>query len=119
MPIVKIVNSILILIALFMGIKQGWAMLFGKTEMVDMFSRFQLSKTAVMVMGIITIVAALLVLFPQTFLWGNFLTATLILFIISLELLHRDLKSAAIELPFLLMSLVILYLGHPLARDPQ
>jgi hypothetical protein len=117
MPILKVINSILILFALFMGVKQGWAMISLKPDMLEMFSRFHLSKSAIMAMGALTIIAALLVLIPQTFLWGNFLTAALILFIIALDLSQRDLKAAAIEIPFLLVSLVILYLGHPLSRE--
>ena len=65
-------------------------------------------------LGIVTIVGAVLVLIPKTFLYGNFITATGILFIICLHLQHKDLKGVAVELPFFLMSWLILYLGHPL-----
>jgi hypothetical protein len=111
---VKIINAILILFALYMGIKQGWAMLSGKPQMVELFSKWNLEKTAMMVMGIVTISGAVLVLIPKTFLLGNFITASAILFIICLHLHHRDLKSVAIELPFFLMSWLIIYLQHPL-----
>jgi len=111
---IKILNSVLILCAVFMGLKQGFAMLTAKPEMMDMFSKWHFSKTALMVNGAITILSALLILFPKTFVWGNFIMAAEILMIICLHLLDKDLKGVAIELPFLLLNLVIIYLQHPL-----
>lgn len=116
MPI-KIINSALILIAVFMGLKQGYAMFSGKPEMLEMFSKWNFNKTAVMLNGIVTIVGAILILHPKTFLWGNFVMAAGILMIICLQLLHKDLKGAAIELPFILLNLVIIYLQHPLLKS--
>ena len=114
--ILKILNSALILVAVFMGMKQGYAMFSGKPEMLEMFSKWNFSKTAVMINGAVTMIAALLILFPKTFVWGNFLMAAGILMIICLQLLNKDLKGAAIEIPFLLLNLVIIYLQHPLAK---
>jgi len=111
--VLKIINSALILVAVFMGLKQGYAMLSGKPEMVQMFSKWNFSKTAIMINGAVTIIAALLILFPKTFVWGNFLMATGILMIICFQLLNKDLKGAAVEIPFLLLNLVIIYLQHP------
>ena len=114
--ILKILNSALILVAVFMGMKQGYAMLSGKPEMLEMFSKWNFSKNAVMINGAVTMIAALLILFPKTFVWGNFLIAAGILMIICLQLLNKDLKGAAIEIPFLLLNLVIIYLQHPLQK---
>lgn len=115
--IVKIINSVLILVAVFMGIKQGWAMFSGKPEMLEMFGKWNFSKTAIMINGAVTLVAALLILHPKTFVWGNFLMAAGILLIICLHLLDKDLKGVAIELPFFLINLVIIYLQHPFAKN--
>ena len=111
----KVFSALLILVALYMGIKQGWAMLSGKAEMLALFGRWHFGPAGVAVLGVLTIIGAVLVLFPATFLWGNFLTASTILLIIAEHAQDRDLKGIAIELPFLLLSLVILYLHHPLA----
>ncbi|HJY14235.1 MAG TPA: DoxX family protein [Flavobacterium sp.] len=112
--VLKIINSALILVAVFMGFKQGYAMLSGDPKMVEMFSKWNFSKTALMINGAVTIISAILILFPKTFVYGNFLMATGILLIICLHLLDKDLKGVAIELPFLLLNLVIIYLQHPL-----
>ncbi|MND90703.1 hypothetical protein D3C87_511100 [compost metagenome] len=110
----KIINSILILAAVFMGFKQGYAMFSGKPEMMEMFGKWGFTKTGLTVNGLITIVASLLILFPKTFIWGNFLMAAGILLIICFHLLDKDLKGMAIEIPFLLLNLIIIYLQHPL-----
>lgn len=115
--ILKIINAVLILVAIFMGFKQGWAMFSGKPEMLEMFSKWNFSKQAVMINGAVTILAAILILFPKTFVWGNFLMAAGILMIMCLHLLDKDLKGTAIELPFLLLNLVIIYLQHPLKSN--
>jgi len=112
--ILKIINGLLIAGAVFMGLKQGYAMLTGKEEMLAMFGKWHFTKTGVMINGIITVLSALLILFPKTFLWGNYLMAASILLIICFHLLDKDLKGVAIELPFFLLNLIIVYLGHPL-----
>lgn len=115
--ILKIINAVLIIVAVFMGFKHGWAMLTGKPEMLEMFAKWNFSKNAVMINGAVTILAAILILFPKTFVWGNFLMAAGILMIMCLHLLDKDLKGTAIELPFLLLNLVIIYLQHPLKSN--
>jgi hypothetical protein len=115
--IVKIINSVLILIAVFMGAKQGWNMLTAKPEMLEMFGKWDFSKNAVMINGAVTLLAAVLILFPRTFVWGNFLMAAGILMIICLQLLTRNLKGAAVEIPFFLLNLIIIYLQYPLKNQ--
>ncbi|MCH5687945.1 hypothetical protein LWM68_28970 [Niabella sp. W65] len=68
----KIINTALILVAVFMGFKQGYAMFSGKPEMLEMFGKWGFNKSGLMMNGAITIIAALLILFPKTFVWGNF-----------------------------------------------
>lgn len=114
----KIINTILILFAVFMGLKQGWAMLTAKPAMTDMLGRLGLTRPAIITLGCVTILSAALVLIPRTFFYGNFLMAASILFILMLELQHKELKAAAIEVPFLLLSCIILYLRHPLTTTP-
>ncbi|CAM3412401.1 DoxX family protein [Elizabethkingia occulta] len=112
--LIKIINSILILFAVFMGFKQGLAMLTGKPEMLELFGKWGIGKSAVMINGMVTILSAVLILFPKTFIWGNFLMGAGILLIICFQISERDFKGAIIELPFLLLNLLIIYLQHPL-----
>ncbi len=112
--ILKIINGILILAAVFMGIKQGTAMFMGKPEMTAMFGKWGFDKTGLMINGAVTILAAVLILFPKTFIWGNFLMAAGILLIICFHMADKDFKGVMIEIPFLLLNLLIIYLQHPL-----
>ena len=112
--LLKIIQAILMLLAIFMGLKQGWAMVTAKPDMLRMLERLGVANTGVTALGVITIASAVLIPFPRTFLYGNFLMAAGILFIMVLELQHKDLRGFAIEVPFFLLSLVIIYLGHPL-----
>lgn len=112
--ILKIINSILILVAVFMGAKQGTAMMTGKPEMMAMFGKWGFDKTGLMINGAVTILASVMILFPKTFVWGNFLMAAGILLIICFHLLDKDFKGVMIELPFLFLNLLIIYLQHPL-----
>jgi hypothetical protein len=114
---IKIINSLLMLFAVYMGFKQGWAMFTGKPEMLTMFSRWHFNRQCLTILGTITLLSALLILFPQTFIFGNFLMASTILFIICLQLSIKDLKGAVVELPFFLMNLLIIYFQHPLAKQ--
>ncbi|MBC9930566.1 DoxX family protein [Chitinophaga qingshengii] len=112
--VLKIINTVLILFAVYMGCKQGCAMFSGKPDMLEMFGKWGFNRNGVMINGIVTMLAAGLILIPRTFVWGNFLMALGILLIICLHLMDKDLKGVLIELPFLLLNLVIIYLQHPL-----
>jgi len=97
-----------------MGIKQGYAMVTGKQEILDMLGKLGFNKIGVVLLGVITLLSVILILIPKTFIWGNFLMASTILLILCFQLFNGNLKGAAIELPFLLLNLVAIYLKHPL-----
>ena len=113
---IKMVNAVLMLFAAYMGIKHGWAGVSGRPEVLEMFSKWNIGKYGVMVMSSFTLLGVVLMLIPKTFLWGNFLTAAIILLIICFHLYKRDFKGVLIEIPFMLLSLLIIYLRHPLAK---
>jgi len=114
---IKIINSVLILFSVFMGIKHGWGMVTGEPKMLEMFGKWEIGKSGVMVLGIVGVLASIMLLFPKTFFLGNFLTAGVLLLMAALYLNQRDIKGALVELPFMIMPLVILYLQHPLAKQ--
>lgn len=112
--IIKIINILLMVCAVFMGFKQGWAMVSAKQNMVDMFSKWNFSQTGLLILGSATIFSAVLILFPKTFLYGNVLMASTILLIIGFHLQDTDWKGVLIELPFFLLNLLIVFLRYPL-----
>jgi hypothetical protein len=114
--LLKIFNTTLILFILYMGCKQGLAMLAGKPAMVDLFRKWSYGGSAMNMLGAVTLFSACLLLFSKTFVWGNFVMAATILLIICLQLKNRDLKGAAVEIPFILLNLLTIYLQHPLSK---
>ena len=63
--VLKIINAILILFAVFMGFKQGSAMFAGKPEMLELFGKWHIGKSGVMVNGLVTMLSAVLILFQR------------------------------------------------------
>lgn len=104
----KIVSRVLILISVYWGISHG-SRAFRKPseEYIRMMSAMR------MVFGLWAITAAVLILFPRTFFSGNTLRALQLVVMMSLALKVGNYKFALIEVSFLLLPLLLIYLGHP------
>lgn len=117
--IIKFISGALILFTFYMGIKHGWTGLNMKPSdtgpQVDLIRKVNLSESVLKIFSALTVLSALLILAPKTFLAGNLLNAALIVFLMAMFLHVREFKTALIEIPFLLIPLVLIYLGHPLA----
>ncbi len=98
-----------------MGIKQGLAMIQGAPQMLELFGGWGFPRPLVTVLGITTLLSGILIAIPRTFLWGNWLMASVIPLLICFHLAHAEFKGVLVELPFLALNLLIIYLGHPLA----
>ena len=114
----KIVSGILILITAFLSFKHGWD---GLTVTVkpgdaDMMAELGIGRTGTIIISILSISVGLMVLAPQTFFAGNLLNATIILVIMTLSLKAGNIKTALIEIPFLVMPMVMIWLGHPFKK---
>jgi hypothetical protein len=112
----KIVNAVLIVVALVMSARAGWMMLTGKPEMTELFSKWGIGRPAVMLFGVLSIGSALLLLHPKTYVWGNYFILAMILVIIVHYTHDKNLKGVLMELPFFLLSLVIVWMPHPLEK---
>lgn len=113
---IKIITLAILLLTAFMGFRQGYAMVTGTPEMIDLFEKWNFSRTGSTVFGAITILSAAMILFPKTYFLGNSIMALSILLIICLHLSAKDLKAASIEIPFIVMNLILIYFGYPFAR---
>lgn len=116
MSLIKITSGILILITAFLSFKHGWDGLSMKSETNEMVSALDITKPVILAISVLSLLVGVLVLFPQTFFIGNVLNAILIVLIMALSLKTGNLKIAFMEIPFLLMPLVMIYLGHPLRK---
>lgn len=117
--VIKIISSILLLFTAYMSIKHGWQGLTAKPDdtgpAAELFSKIKLSQVTLKVFAVLTLISGILILAPQTFVLGNILNAALILFLLIQFLLVKEFKPALIEIPFLLIPLVLIWLKHPLA----
>ncbi|MDQ2718770.1 MAG: hypothetical protein M3Z26_03250 [Bacteroidota bacterium] len=114
----KIISGILILITVFLNVKHGWSGLTNSVtpEESKMFADLGINRSMGIIIAVLTLVAAVLILFPQTFFIGNLINAAIILSVLALALKTGNIKLALIEIPFLLMPLVMIYLGHPFKK---
>ena len=112
----KIISGILILITAFLSVKHGWDGLSMKSNTNEMVNALGISKPVILTISVLSLAIGLLVLFPQTFFIGNVLNAILIVLIMALSLKTGNVKTALIEIPFLLMPFVLIYLWHPLKK---
>jgi hypothetical protein len=114
--IFAILSAAFILVTVFLNVKHAWAILTIQPNQADMFTRWNFSRAARTTFGLLTLAAAILILLPDSFVAGNLINAGLILLLIGLHLKDRNIKSSLMEIPFLLLPFVMIYLKYPLHR---
>ena len=114
----KIISGILILITAFLSFKHGWEGLSVEVKpgSNDIMDSLGINKTGILIVSVLSIAVGIMVLFPQTFFMGNLINAAMILLIMALSLKTGNIKIALIEIPFLLMPLAMIWLGHPFKK---
>lgn len=111
----KIIGGLLILVTVYFGVSHG-SRAFQKpsAEYSEMVNSLGITEIVRITMGCCAILSAVLILFPKTFFIGNVARAILLVVMMALALKATNYKFALIEIPFLLMPLALIYLGHPL-----
>lgn len=116
--IIKLISGALILFSAFMAIKHGISGLKVKPgdtgPAIELFNKLNLSEAVLKGFAVLTIVGGVLILAPQTFVAGNILNACLFLFLIARFLMVGEVKPALVEIPFLAVPLLLIYLKYPL-----
>lgn len=114
----KIISGALILITVFLSFRHGWAgiTMNMKPEETNMMKDLGIGRPVLTIISILTLLVGIMVLFPQTFFVANLINAAIILLIMALSLKAGNLRTALIEIPFLLMPLVMIWLGHPFKK---
>lgn len=113
----KIISGILIITTAFLSFKHAWdGLISPKPESTQMLSQLGINSTAGFILGIFSLLVGIMVLLPQTFFAACLINAIMIVVIMALALRSGNIKIALIEIPFLIMSLVMIWLGHPLRR---
>jgi len=116
--IVKAISGLLILVTVYLNFKHGWAGITNnlKPEEAKMMTDLGLNKTMVTVISVLSLSVCVLTLLPQTFFIGNIINAFSILLIMAFALRSGNYKIILIEVPFFLLPLLLIYLGHPLKK---
>lgn len=110
----KIISIVLILISAFLSIKHGWdALQPSNIEQTKMMTELGINKTIMPYFGVFSVILGLMLFFPQTFFISNVLNAITIVLIIALSLNAGNYKMALMEIPFLAMPLILIWLKYP------
>ena len=110
----KIISILLLLVSAFLSIKHGWdAFQPANAEQTKMMADLGISKTIMPFFGVLSVVIGLMLLFPQTFFISNLLNAVTIVLIMALSLRAGNTSMALIEIPFLALPLLLIWLTYP------
>ena len=110
----KIISIILLLVSALLSLKHGWdAFHPGNPEQNKMMSDIGITKAMMPYMGVFSIIVGLMLLLPQTFFIGNLLNAITIVLIMALSLNAGVYKTALMEIPFLALPLILIWLKYP------
>ncbi len=112
--VARIISSLLILATVYFGLSHG-ARAFQKPslEYLGMMNSLGINEVIRIIIGCWAIASSVLILFPKTFIIGNVARAIFLLGMMLLALKAGNYKFAIIEIPFLLMPVILIYLGHP------
>lgn len=108
-----ILNTIIMVFATSISAKQGLAMINPKQNVLETFASYGVNKAELKILGAVTLLSGLLTLLPGTFVAGNVLMAAAILYVICLKLRHMDFKGFAVELPFIMLNILMIYMQYP------
>lgn len=110
----KIVALLLVLVSALLSLKHGWDAFQPATpEQAKMMANLGNTKGIMPYFGVFSILVGLMLLFPQTFFIGNVLNAVTIVLIMAFSLRAGDYRMALIEIPFLAMPLLLIWLKYP------
>jgi hypothetical protein len=113
----KIISGILIVFVAFMSLKHGLDGLRNTSPNGnETLLSWGINKPLQTIISVLTILSALMILFPQTFFIGNIMAAMLFILLIGFQLSVGNIKAALTEIPFLLITMTMIYLGHPLRK---
>ena len=116
--ILKIISGLLMLITVYLNLKHGWAGITNRlqAEEAKMMTDIGLTRFIIFTLGVSGLMVSILTVIPKTFLIGNIINAVSILVVIAFALNAKNYKLVLIEIPFLLIPLILIWLGHPLKK---
>src|SRR5690606_13410568 len=115
----SIISLILLLVSVGLSFKHGWDSFNVKShpESLIMMTDLDIKPTLVPVVGIAMFLIGVLLLFPRTFLLRYIFYAISVVIVMVLAINVVNFRIALIEIPFLLLPLVIIWLKYPFIRS--
>ena len=110
----NIISILLLLVSAGLSLKHGWdAFQPTTTDQAKLMAELGIKQSIMPYFGVFSIIIGLLLFFPQTFFISNILHAFTIVLIMALSLHAGNYKMALIEIPFLTMPLILIWLKYP------
>lgn len=111
----NVISAVLLLISVTLSFKHAWDSVHYKNnpESVKMMESLGINETFTPYLAAVGIAVGVLLLLPSTFFMGNMLNAFLIVMIMGLALRTGNYRTALLEIPFLVMPLVMIWLRYP------
>ncbi|WP_430402841.1 hypothetical protein [Fluviicola sp.] len=111
-----ILSLILLIVSVFLSFKHGWDTFnYRKNpETFKLLNELGIRQSLIPFFGILTITIGVLLLIPKTFFSGNLLSALSIVLIMALALRAGNYKMVFVEIPFLALPLVMIWLKYPI-----
>jgi hypothetical protein len=109
-----LISVILLCVSAFLSLKHGWDAFKPPTPQQEkMMATLGITKAVMPYFGIFSIIIGLMLLFPKTFFISNILHAVVIVLIMAFALRAGDYRIALIEIPFLAIPLILIWLRYP------
>jgi len=115
----NIISLVLLLVSVYLAFSHGWGSINYKKhpETLKMIGELGITETMMPVLGGITLLTGILLIFPRTFFLGNTLNAISIVIIMALAIRVGNFKMVLLEIPFLIMPLVLIWLKYPFLKN--
>jgi hypothetical protein len=110
----KIASIVLLLLSAVLSFKHGIdAFRPANAEQTKMMTDLGIGPSAASYIGLLSLVIGIALLLPQLFFIANLLNAVVILIIMALSLKTGNVRIALIEVPFLAIPLLLIWLKYP------
>ena len=111
----NIVSAVLLFISVSLSFRHAWDTVHYKNnpESIKMMQSLGISETFIPYLAAVAMAVGIFLLIPGTFFLGNMLNAILIIMIMGLALRAGNYRIALIEIPFLVMPLIMIWLRYP------
>jgi hypothetical protein len=110
----RIISMMLLLLSALLSFKHAIdAFRPASAEQTKMMTNLGIGSSATPYIGTLSVLIGVLLLLPQTFFLANLLNTIIIFIIMALSLRTGNVRVALLEVPFLALPLLLIWLKHP------